>query len=189
MSGTPISEAASGSGLVAIGSSTQVHRHPAATITNPAIMTFNGQSYTADSASNFIINGQTLNPGGIITISGTLISEAPSGSNLVVIGSSIQVLGHASATVTEAAVMTWNGQTYTANAASQFIIDGQTLTPGGTIAVSGTRISEDARATDVVIGTSTEMLGTATVSPSAMAFVGGQMKLGVPTLAWLCGWI
>ena len=189
VSGTPISEAASGSGLVAIGSSTQVLGHPAATITNPAIKTFNGQTYTADSASNFLINGQTLTPGGIITISGTPISEAPSGSNLVVIGTSTQVLGHASATVTEAAVMNFNGQTYTANAASQFIIDGQTLTPGGTITVSGTRISEDPGATDVVIGTSTEMLSTATVTPSAMAFVGGQMKLGIPSLPWLCGWM
>lgn len=189
VSGTPISEAASGSGLVAIGSSNQVLGHPAAMITNPAIMMFDGQTYTANGASEFVINGQTLKPGGIITVSGTPISEAALGSGLVIVGSSTQVLGHAPVGVTEAAVMTFAGHTFTANAASGFVIDGQTLTPGGMITVSGTPISEAAGATDVVIGSSTEMLSTATVTPSAMAFVGGQMKLGVPSLAWLCGWV
>lgn len=188
VSGTPISEAASGSGIVAIGSSTQVLGHASATTTSPATMTFNGQTYTADAASDFTINGQTLTPGGVITVSGTSISEAASGSGLVVVGSSTQVLGHALAGVTQAAVMTFDGQTFTANAASDFVIDGQTLTPGGMITVSGTPISEAAGATDVVIGTSTEVLSTATISPSAMTFIGGQTKLSVPSVVRLFVW-
>jgi len=189
VSGTSISEAGSGSGLVAIGSSTQVLGHAAAVMTNPAIMIFGGQTYTANAASDFVIKGQTLTPGGIITISGTPVSEAASGSGLVVVGSSTQVLGHASGGVTEATVMTFGGQTFTANAGLDFVIDGQTLTPGGMITVSGTPISEAAGATDVVIGTSTEMLSTATITPNAMTFVGGQMKLRVPSLVRLCGWL
>ena len=41
------------------------------------------------------------------------------------------------------------------------MVDGKTLTPGGVITVSGTPISlaVDASQTDVVVGTSTQMLG------------------------------
>ncbi|KAL9117024.1 MAG: hypothetical protein Q9187_006443 [Circinaria calcarea] len=53
-----------------------------------------GDIYTADSASIFVINGQTLTPGGIITVSGTPISLAISPSQTdIVIGTSTQPLG------------------------------------------------------------------------------------------------
>lgn len=187
--GTPISEAAGGSFAV-IGSSTQSFMIPGPTQA-PALLTFNGQTYTANSASDFIIAGQTLTPGGQITVSGTPISEAASGSGLVVVGgSSTQVLGHASPGVaTNAAVMTFGGRTFTADAASDFVIDGQTLTPGGVITISGTPISEAVGATNVVIGTSTEVLSTAAVTSSAMAFEGVGMRTGVPSSMWLFGWL
>ena len=185
--GMPVSEDAGGSFAV-VGGKTQSLITPGATQA-PALLTFGGQTYTANSASDFIINGQTLTPGGQITISGTPISEAPSGSGLVAIGSSTQVLGHAPAGVTNAAVMTFGGQTFTADSASDFVIDGQTLTPGGMITVSGTPISDAAGATDVVIGTSTEALSTVAVTSSAMTFEGAGTVIGTPNLVWLLGWM
>ena len=185
--GMPVSEDSGGSFAV-VGGKTQSLITPGATQA-PALLTFGGQTYTANSASDFIINGQTLTPGGQITISGTPISEAPSGSGLVAIGSSTQVLGHAPAGVTNAAVMTFGGQTFTADSASDFVIDGQTLTPGGMITVSGTPISEAAGATDVVIGTSTEALSTVAITSSAMAFEGAGIVIGTPKSIWLLGWM
>ena len=49
--------------------------------------------------------------------------------------------------------------TLTANSASDFVIDGQTLAPGAAITVSGTEISLSPKGTDVVLGTSTESVG------------------------------
>jgi len=185
--GMPISEGSEGSFAV-IGGSTQSLMTPGPTQA-PALLTFNGQTYTANSASDFVIAGQTLTPGGQITVSGTPISEAASGSGLVAFGSSTQVLGHAPPGVTNAAVMSFDGQIFTANAASDFVIDGQTLTPGGMITVSGTPISEAPGATNVVIGTSTEALSTVAVTSSAMAFEGAAMKVCLPNPVWLFGWL
>lgn len=190
ISGTRISEGPSGSGVVVVGSSTQsLATATAAIIAAPALLTFNGATYTANSASQLVIGGQTLTAGGVITVSGTPISEAPSGSGLVVIGSSTQVLGHASMTTTSAAVMTFGGKTYTANTASEFVIDRQTLKPGSMITVSGTPISEAPGATDVVIGTSTEVLGTAAVTSSAMAFIGSGPKTEAPHMTSVLLWL
>ena len=185
--GVPISEAAGGSFAV-IGTSTQSLSTPGPT-QGPALLTFNGQTYTANSASDFVIGSQTLTPGGQITVSGTPIAEAPSGSGLVAVGSSTQVLGHAQAGVTSAAVMTFNGQMYTADSASDFVIGNQTLTPGGMITVSGTPISEAAGATDVVIGTSTEALSSVAVTSAPMAFEGAGSRVGLPNSIWLLGWM
>ena len=187
VSGTPISEASSDSGIAVVGSSTQTLAN-AGPSTAPPQLTLAGSTYTANSASAFVIASQTLTPGGVITVSGTALSEAPSGSGIVVVGSSTQVLGHASSTITNAPVMTFNGQTYTANAASQFVVNGQTLTPGGMIMVSGTPISEAVGASDVVIGSSTEALGTAAVTSPVMTFFGSGTKQAVPGLAWLFIW-
>ena len=175
VSGTPIVEATGGSYAVIAGTTQSLVTPVIAGATAapaPAVLTLGGKTYTANAASAFVIAGQTLTPGGAITVSGTAISEMPSGSGMVVIGgSSTQVLSHATATAAgnakagAAAVMTLAGTTYTANAASAFVIAGQTLTPGGAITVSGTVISEVGAGTAVVIGgTSTEGLGMVTTA-------------------------
>ena len=51
------------------------------------------------------------------------------------------------------------GQIYTANSLTDFVIAGQTLTPGGSIVVNGTPISLPPGATDAVVGTSTVGVG------------------------------
>ena len=178
VSGTVLSEGASGSGMVVVGGS---HTHSlthgsatggAAIVTSAAVMSFGGQTYTANGAGAFVVGGQTWTPGGVITVSGTRISEGASATD-VVIGLSTEVLSSAPVMVTSAAVLTFGGQTYTADAQGDFTVNGQTLTPGGVITVSGTTISEAKGTMDVVIGTSTEALSTAAVTQSAMAFEGG----------------
>ena len=70
-------------------------------------------------------------------VGGTTVSLAP-GASFAVIAGSTQALGSAQATAPGLPVFTLDGSTITANPASQFVIDGQTLTPGGGINVHGT---------------------------------------------------
>lgn len=57
------------------------------------VLTFSGSTYTADSSSDFIIDGHTLSKGGIITVDSTRLSYDPQGSE-VVIGTSSQSLAN-----------------------------------------------------------------------------------------------
>ena len=84
---------------------------------------------------------------------------------MAIIRTSDQVLAPI-ATTTEIPVLTFGGSTYIVDAASAFVIDGQTLTKGGTVMVQGTTLSFNTRGTDVVIGSSTQILGTATITGS-----------------------
>ena len=59
-------------------------------ITPPATLTFHGSIITAGSNSAFVIDGQTLALGKVITVDGTTVSLGPSE---VVIGTSTQALG------------------------------------------------------------------------------------------------
>lgn len=86
---------------------------------------------TADSSSNFIIGqgpaAQTLVPGGpAVTHSGNVISLAPSGNSIVIEASTQDI---APITPPPSPVITFAGQTLTANSASEFLINGQTLAP------------------------------------------------------------
>ena len=178
VSGTPIS-LPSGGAVAIIGTSTQSLKSAPLITPAPAILSFHGSSYTADASSDFIIAGQTLTPGGVITVSITPIS-LPSSGAIAIIGSSTQSLANA-AIVTPAPVLTFDGSTYIADASSDFIIAGQTLTPGGVITISGTPISYDGSGNDVVIGTSTESLATAMITPADIMTVDGQVFTANPT--------
>ena len=143
-------------------------------------ITIGDSTYTANSATQIIIGGQTLTPGGQITAGGNTISLDSDGDTAVVDGTT-QAVGHAapedtpitSAPKNPATVLTLGGSTITANSNSQFIIDGQTLTPGGAITVSGTPISLGSDASKAVIGTTTESLDV--LPPSAgPVFTPGQ---------------
>jgi len=61
--------------------------------------------------------------------------------------------------ITSPPPLTIGAQIVTANSLNQYIVGGQTLTPGGVITVSGTRVSLSADETAVVVGSSTEGLG------------------------------
>ena len=155
--GTQLSYDEAGTAVV-IGSSTQLLSLATITAAAEPILTFDGSIYVADSSSNFVINGQILSKGDMITVDGTQLSYDQAGTD-VVIGTSTQTLSTTSIAAAEEPAITFDGSTYYADSASDFILDGQTLTRGGVITVQGTPISYAAGGTDVVVGTSTEAVG------------------------------
>ena len=149
--------------VVVIGTSTQKLSLASTTPATEPILTFDGSMYTANPSSNFIIDGQTLVKGDVITIKGTQISYDKAGT-AVVIGTSTQSLSHVTITAAAKPILTFDGSTYTENPSSDFVIDGQTLTRGGAINMNGTPLFYDQAGTDVVIGTSTQLLRTTNVA-------------------------
>ena len=107
------------------------------------VITVAGSTYTGSSGSGFVINGQTLTPGGQVTIDNTVVSLL-SGGTIAVVGGSTENLGPmvtgnpggSGATPT----FVLGGTTYT-ESNSQFVIAGQTLAPGGQITVGSTQVS------------------------------------------------
>ncbi|KAL2045549.1 hypothetical protein N7G274_001977 [Stereocaulon virgatum] len=82
-----------------------------------------------------------------------------------------------------------NSQTISANSQNQYIMDGQTLTPGGVIVASGTTISIAPSATQLVFRTTTEEFGWFIMSGlgvgASPSGTGGRQRGGV----WdRCGW-
>lgn len=165
--GTQISYRSDGSEIV-VGTSTEQLSFASITpsVTAP-VLTFHGSTYTADSLSQFIIDGQTLVPGKVLTVSGTPISYAAAGT-AVVIGTSTEPLSYAKLTPS-APTISFDGTIYNADASSDFVVDGQTLTPGGIITVSGTPISYPAAGTAVMIGDSTGRFSDAKMTQAAPA--------------------
>ena len=164
LSGTPISLAAGASQAIVGGSTVAIYPAgitPAPGAGNVPVLTFGGSTYSANSLGQFVVGKQALSPGAAITVSGTQISLAAAG-NAVVIGSSTELLSPNGART--AAMLTFDGSTFTADASSEFVIGGQTLTPGGSIEVSGTPISYLAGASAIVIGTKTSPLSFATIT-------------------------
>ncbi len=147
VSGTPIS-LASGGAYAVVGTSTQ-----RLAFTSPPTITVGTQTVTPDTQGRYLIGSQTLTPGGVITVSGTPISLASKGA-FAVVGTSTEQMA-----ITSPPPLTIGAQTVTANSLNQYIVGGQTLTPGGVITVSGTRVSLAADETAVVVGSSTEGLG------------------------------
>ena len=69
---------------VVIGSSTQILGTATITGSGEPTIILGGQIYTENVAGNFLIGGQTLTSGGVITVSGTPISFGRSGTDVVV---------------------------------------------------------------------------------------------------------
>ncbi|KAI9706948.1 MAG: hypothetical protein M1820_004534 [Bogoriella megaspora] len=138
---------------------------------NPVqIMTIEGQTFTADSASNYeIASGVTLSPGGFATLSGTQISMfSDGGSMLVGSGTSAQILPVSLATKIED-ILTIGQMTATLDAQGNYeFTSSLTLTPGGIVTISGTPVSLAGDGEFAMVGSSTETLKSAmssTMSP------------------------
>jgi hypothetical protein len=126
-------------------------------------ITIGGETITANSASQYIISGQTLHPGGpAITVSGTTISLLPSATAVIINGvtSTLSQVYGAVITTTTAPFLTLNNKVYTANRAGNYVLaPGTTLTPGGApVTVSGTVISVGEEGTAAVIQGSTSFM-------------------------------
>ena len=133
----------------------------AASLAPPHPVTIVGSNYTPDASSNFIISGSTYTPGATATIDGstlTLPTPAPAPS------------------VEEPGLLTVGGQAYTTGSASDYMISGQTLMPGGEITVGTETVSLGANPTVAVVGTSTVDVGDL-----VMSGLGGQASATVTT--------
>ena len=170
----------------------------------PAPVVVNGHTLTADSQSHYVIAGQTLSANTPLVL-GSGASTTPvilqtSGIHpVLVIGSSTTTLNlpTSTPTTTTPPAITIGTQTITANAQGQYVVGGQTLTPGGeivvggttasggTVVVGGTTVSLAPSATQAVVGTSTEGLapyivgglGTGPNSTGAVQFLGAGSKV------------
>lgn len=162
VSGTPISLAAAagpGGNSVVIGSSTQLLTPTPAPA--PLPLTFGTETITPNAQGTYVVAGQTLTPGNpSVTISGTPISLAPGGSSVVVGSSTQQLLSPTTGTAQAAAAgpITIGAETVTPNAQGAYVVAGQTLTPGGSITVSGTAVSLASDGGTAVVGSTTETL-------------------------------
>ncbi|EME83153.1 uncharacterized protein MYCFIDRAFT_207709 [Pseudocercospora fijiensis CIRAD86] len=122
-------------------------------ITAPPMLTVDGRMYSANGGATYIISGQTLTPGGAITINGPngleTISMNNDANQLVSIANghtATSYMGMVGAAPGGAPILTIHGHTYTAidydsGSGATYVIDGQTLTIGGTITVGGETIS------------------------------------------------
>ncbi|KAL8851603.1 MAG: hypothetical protein Q9221_003440 [Calogaya cf. arnoldii] len=171
ISGTPVSLPVDATAVVIGGSTLPLSR--AATMS--AVLTINGNNYTAISGSTYLIGSQTLVPGGpAITVSGTPFSLPLSATAVVAVGSTVPIPDQTSAPT----VLEINGQTFTRTSGSNFLIGTQTLVPGGAaITVNGTLVSLGAAATNLVLGTQTESL---TTSQGLGAIIMGEFSDGGP---------
>lgn len=137
INGVKVALASSANNIVVAGSTVPV-QSPAPTSISQFIV--GKEIVTANSASQYIIHGETLVPGAsAITFDGTPISLAPHATQVVVGSSTIGLLRANEASLS---TLTVNGQIITANGADQYIVAGQTITPGASaVTISGTPIS------------------------------------------------
>jgi hypothetical protein len=150
--------APTGTALISVSSTIPI---ASASSSLPAALSIAGGLYSKNSASGCITGSQTLTPNGpSVTINSIpyFPSTGPSGAALIV-GTSTSILSPSVPTDGAGRVITIGEATFTANSASDFVIDGQTLAQGAAITVSGTEISLSPKGTDVVLGTSTESVG------------------------------
>ena len=171
LSGTPNSLAAGASQAIIGGSTVAIYPTgitPAPGAGYIPVFTFAGSMYSANSLGQFVIGEQTLSPGAAITVSGTQISLTAVG-NAAVIGSSTELLAPNGAKT--AAMLTFDGSTFTADTSSEFVIGGQRLKPGGSIEVLGIPISYPTGASAIVIGTKTSTLSFATITSGARPII------------------
>jgi len=137
--GTRLSLAPGGTALV-IGSSTSVIAAAAGAASEIPELTIGSQTFTANAATQFFLApGQTLTPGGTAVISGTTLS-LESGASAIIVNGRTRIFDSSSpdSMVTSSpSIIRVDGQAFAANAGGTYLISGQTLTPGGSITVTG----------------------------------------------------
>ena len=177
--GTPVSLAPSATAIVIGGTTSILPQAVTTAAAPPPVLTIGSTTLTANAATQFLVApGQTLTPGGAVTVSGTVISLAPSASFLV-IGGSTQLLPTATPAVTVAPEIVVGGTTFTGNSGSSFVIGGQTLAPGSVITVSGTTISLNPSGGSVIINGNTEPVITQPVTIGPLLTVGNTVYTAI----------
>jgi hypothetical protein len=144
---------------------------PIGVFTQPPVLTIGNTVVSALPGGFFVVDGQTLLPGHVITVSGTTVSLAATGAIVVVNG----VTSTLAATGVPYIVV--GTMTYPATALPQgsFLIAGQELLPGQAITVSGTTISLAAGGSALIVNGVTEYLpGYAPLTVDGSTFLGNH---------------
>lgn len=139
---------------------------------------FTGSAVQGHTPPAFVIDGQTAVAGEApITVDGTRVSIAP-GATAVAIGDSTSPIGVAAENpglFANIPFITVGSKTFTANAATQFNLDGSTLTPGGKVVYHGTTISMAPGASDVVIDGQKKQLAAPAITPAPLLTIDGTV--------------
>lgn len=180
---TPYSLISGPSGIALVIGSKTSYLSPM--MTNAALIKIGASFYTANAASEFLVGSQTLVPGGsAITIDRTPYSlyMGPSGEALVVGSSTSFFLGPTPTAFYPPAVITIDSSLYTANPKSEFVIDGQTLSPEHAITINHTTYSlhNGPSGEALVVGFSTSFFGPprhsgVTAAPAAVITAGSAL--------------
>ncbi|KAL8906254.1 MAG: hypothetical protein Q9171_006341 [Xanthocarpia ochracea] len=156
----PISIPVGGASILVDGaivvSGTSSQSSPGQSLIATPILSVLGSTYTMDKSSNFIVQGQMVTPGGAITVSGSVISVPP-----VAVTDSESFPAQ---TVLRTPVVSILGSAFTMDMSSNFVVDGQTVRPGGAITVSGTAVSMPSGSSLFVVGGITQTLSQAIVT-------------------------
>ncbi|KAL8814364.1 MAG: hypothetical protein Q9223_006404 [Gallowayella weberi] len=160
VSGQILSIASSGNAVV-FGPSTQAFATPPLVLsTSLPTLTVDGSLITANSASDYVIAGQTIHPSGsAITLGGKVISLAPSATALVIGGSTQALTSELTSLTTGLPVLTVGSARITANAKGEYVLSGHTVRPGAhAVTIGGQLVSLAADDSFLVVGNSTETL-------------------------------
>ncbi|KAJ9625116.1 hypothetical protein H2203_005071 [Taxawa tesnikishii (nom. ined.)] len=161
-------------------------------VTTPAPVIVNGQTFAPGPSSEYVVAGQTLSLGSSITIGSgsatTLValSTDSQGRTVAVVGSSISVLPDDSGAPTATpAPLVVDGQTFTLGPSSEYVDGSRTLALGSSIRLgSGSATTVVALTTDTkgetvaVIGSSTSVLVAAATTPAPLVLDGQTFTLG-----------
>ncbi|KIW02634.1 hypothetical protein, variant [Verruconis gallopava] len=173
IAGTTIAFGSDGSYVVVNGATSKL------SLNSVPVLVIGGTTYAATSGIGYVIGGQTLRPGSVITANGHTISLSPNGLTMVVDGLTT-VLN--TPITTNPPLIVFNGKTYTANSGTTYNIDGHILTPGGCIQDSGHTICLAPHATAVTIdGKVTKLFPAATLPAQASAVTTSSSKFVLPT--------
>ncbi|KAI7306179.1 hypothetical protein KC315_g14349 [Hortaea werneckii] len=165
------------------------------TITAPPVLNVNGKGYAANGGTSYVISGQTLTPGGAITITNSAgeaetlslnsaADELYTGIDGTTATSMIAGVGAMS---TGAPVLTIDGQTYTASSYDSgsgptYIISGQTLTRGGEITLAGSNGEGMETVSLDSAGTAIEIISDGRTSTSTIPGAYEVMPTAAPVL-------
>lgn len=188
VSDSTLSLAPFGAFLVIDGSTTTLAASTAAAVaahvTPPPLTIGNGVFRPLPGSGTYQIGTAILTPGGSVVVAGTTISLAAGATALVVNGVTTVLAADAQAVITNPPLLTIGSRTYTAapGTGTAFIIEGQTLTPGGTIIIDGTTIVLSPQATELVYGSSGRSTSTtlfpATTTRGAITFQSASASEG-----------
>jgi hypothetical protein len=135
-----------------------------------------GRSITAQVVSGttayILAPGQTLTPGGVLTVSGTTFSmPAGASGSLVVINGVTSTLPAEAGIITAGPALTINGMTYSytvRDGTTEYVLgEGTTLAPGFAVKIDGTTYSLDEAGTALIVNGQTSTIPNLPKSTSA----------------------